>query len=186
MTGSLLRPELDISVHFLPWAGLCRTLMCLSTDTVYEQPLLGALGWTDWLSYLVIGACPPGPRGQQGSEPRFSSRWRQRAQQRDCSWLGALKTSWKKGLPKPQLETSVGPSWVLKAQGEGGPQGRGIQTPHSHSARASLAWRAASCPLPSCLPLEGDADQLEPRSLFLRPNEGRTGGVAFWGQGGSC
>lgn len=38
-----------------------------------------------------------------------------------------------------------------------------------------MAWRAAACTLPSCLPLKGDADQLEPHSLLLRPNEGRTG-----------
>lgn len=57
--------------------------------------------------------------------------------------------------------------------------------PYTHPKRASLAWRADACPLPNCLPLEGDADQLEPHTLLLRPNEGKTGGVAFWGQGGS-
>ena len=58
--------------------------------------------------------------------------------------------------------------------------------PHSHPKRASLAWRADACPLPSCFPLEGDADQLEPHCVLLRLSKGRAGGVTFWGQGGSC
>lgn len=66
-----------------------------------------------------------------------------------------------------QPETSPSSSY-LEAQGK---QGRAsgqriIDCPTPHPKRASLAWRAAGHPLPSCLPLEGDADQLELHSLF--------------------
>lgn len=93
-------------------------------------------------------------------------------------WQGTLKTSWRKWLPKLQPKLNLRAREGLWAEE--------YRLPHSHPTRASLAWRTAACPLPSCLPLEGDADQLEPHSLLLRPNEGRTGGVAFWGPGGSC
>lgn len=62
----------------------------------------------------LLTSIRPGPEGQDdetvGVKPSCSSRWRQRAQQRDGAWLGALKTSWRKWLSELHPKTSVSPS----------------------------------------------------------------------------